>query len=175
MEWKLALPLHPEYRTLRWSGTCRLCRRFSLRQTRVNGQQRHSARRRKPAYSGTVSGNLLTAGDTKPVLRALKRMLGCVITNVLKPLTVKSIPVRWRGRSDRSPGTGDVSLSGYCHYEDRFVVPSSHRELAREAFRRKMAAALPLVMAATVQIPNQSVQQPPYRCHRRNQQNGAAP
>ena len=36
MEWKLALPLHPEYRTRRWSGTCRLCLRFSLQQTRVS-------------------------------------------------------------------------------------------------------------------------------------------
>ena len=33
MEWKLALPLHPEYRTLPMVCTCRLCRRFSLRQT----------------------------------------------------------------------------------------------------------------------------------------------
>ena len=56
MEWKLALPLHPEYRTLPMVWYARLCRRFSLRQTRVNWQQRHSARRRKPAYSGTVSG-----------------------------------------------------------------------------------------------------------------------
>ncbi len=114
MEWKLALPLHPEYRTLPMAGTCRLCLRFSLQQTRVSWVQRHSARRRKLAYSGTVSGESLTAGDTKPVLRALKRMLAMLITNVLKPLTVKLIPVRWKRRSDRSPGTGDVPLSGDC-------------------------------------------------------------
>ncbi len=41
-----------------------------------------------------------------------------------------------------------------ANYEDRFVVPSSHRELAREAFPEKMAVALPLATAATGQTAN---------------------
>lgn len=36
-----------------------------------------------------------------------------------------------------------------ANYEDRFVVPSSHREQAREAFPEKTAAASALAMAAT--------------------------
>lgn len=36
-----------------------------------------------------------------------------------------------------------------ANYEDRFVVPSSHRELAREAFPEKTAVALASVTAVT--------------------------
>ncbi len=32
---------------------------------------------------------------------------------------------------------GNVSLPAIANYEDRFVVPSSHRELARDAFPEK--------------------------------------
>lgn len=99
--------------------------------------------------------NLLTAGDTKPVLRALKRMLamrhykraetvdGKVDTRALEEVGLTEAQAQEMYR-----------YLAIANYEDRFVVPSSHRELAREAFPEKMAAALPLVMAATVQIPN---------------------
>ncbi len=76
MEWKLALPLHPEYRTLPASGTCRLCLRFSCQQTPgelgSNGILPDVESLRIPVQ---YLANLLTAGDTKPVLRVLKRML----------------------------------------------------------------------------------------------------
>ncbi len=79
--------------------------------------------------------NLLTAGDTTPVLRALKRM----------------IAMRHYKRSQTVDGVTDtraleeVGLSmqqaeemyrylAIANYEDRFVIPSSHRELARDAF-----------------------------------------
>ena len=78
MDWKLALPLHPEYRTLPmvWyvpplspiqsfadagglpRATATSCRR--LRSLRIPVQ---------------YLANLLSAGDTGPVLRALKRMM----------------------------------------------------------------------------------------------------
>lgn len=35
-----------------------------------------------------------------------------------------------------------------ANYEDRFVVPSSHRELARDAFPEKVVAASPSVTVA---------------------------
>ena len=41
-----------------------------------------------------------------------------------------------------------------ANYEDRFVIPTSHRELAEDAFRNATAAALPSATAATGQIRN---------------------
>lgn len=36
MDWKLALPLHRNTARCRWSGTCRLCRRFSQPRMRAS-------------------------------------------------------------------------------------------------------------------------------------------
>ena len=79
--------------------------------------------------------NLLTAGDTAPVLRALKRLLA--MRHYKRAETVDGV-------RDLSALT-EVGLSeaqaqemyrylAIANYEDRFVVPSSHRELARDAF-----------------------------------------
>lgn len=99
--------------------------------------------------------NLLTAGDTKPVLRALKRMLamrhykraetvdGKVDTRALEEVGLTEAQAQEMYR-----------YLAIANYEDRFVVPSSHRELAREAFPEKNGCGFTLVMAATVQIPN---------------------
>lgn len=82
--------------------------------------------------------NLLTAGDTKPVLRALKRMLamrhykraetvdGKVDTRALEEVGLTEAQAQEMYR-----------YLAIANYEDRFVVPSSHRELAREAFPEK--------------------------------------
>lgn len=103
MDWKLALPLHPEYRTLPMVWYV-------------------------PPLSPTQSA--ADAGEL-----ALKRMLA----------------MRHYKRAETVDGVADISaleqvgLSeaqaqemyrylAIANYEDRFVVPSSHRELAREAF-----------------------------------------
>jgi nitrate reductase beta subunit len=79
--------------------------------------------------------NLLTAGDTEPVLLALKRMLamrhykraetvdGVVDTSALEQVGLSEAQAQEMYR-----------YLAIANYEDRFVVPSSHRELAREAF-----------------------------------------
>ncbi len=76
MEWKLALPLHPEYRTLPMVWYVPPRSDPVLQQTRVSwvatGFLPDVESLRIPVQ---YLANLLTAGDTKPVLRALKRML----------------------------------------------------------------------------------------------------
>lgn len=63
-----------------------------------------------------------------------------------------------------------------ANYEDRFVVPSSHRELAREAFPEKKWVWLYLWRRLPrVRQQIQPVQQPPHRRDGCDQQNGAAP
>ena len=136
MEWKLALPLHPEYRTLPmvWyvpplSPIQSAADAGVLEQ---NGVLPDIDSLRIPLQ---YLANLLTAGDTKPVALALKRILA--MRHYKRMETVE-------GKHDIS-ALEEVGLTeqqakemyrylAIANYEDRFVVPSSHRELAREAF-----------------------------------------
>ena len=121
----------------RWSGTCLRCLRFSLRRRAVELE----SERRLPAIESLripvqYLANLLTAGDTDPVLRALKRMLAMRhYKRCWKPLTGK---VDTRALEEVGLTEAQVKemyrYLAIANYEDRFVVPSSHRELAREAF-----------------------------------------
>lgn len=136
VDWKLALPLHPEYRTLPmvWyvpplSPIQSVADAGVLPHTGVLPDVESL---RIPVQ---YLANLLTAGDTAPVLLALKRMLA--MRHYKRAETVE-------GKTDLS-ALEQVGLTeaqaqemyrylAIANYEDRFVIPSSHRELAREAF-----------------------------------------
>ena len=78
--------------------------------------------------------NLLTAGDKAPVVRALERMLAM------------RLPAQQAcGRPGNRPPLEQVGLTlaqveemyhvmAIANYEDRFVIPTSHREYAENAF-----------------------------------------
>jgi nitrate reductase beta subunit len=135
MDWKLAFPLHPEYRTLPmvwyvpplspiqsaaesgWLGDAGLPDVRSLR------------------IPLRYLANLLTAGREEPVALALERLLA----------------MRAYMRGETVEGGGDpailerVTLSqaqvaemyrylAIANYEDRFVIPTSHREYASATF-----------------------------------------
>ena len=79
--------------------------------------------------------NLLTAGDTVPVVRALERMLAM--------RAYQREARRWRGRTRRcstrsASAQAEVEdmyhVMAIANYEDRFVIPSTHREYAENAF-----------------------------------------
>ena len=139
MEWKLALPLHPEYRTLPmvWyvPPLSPIQSAADAGELGSNGILPDVESLRIPVQ---YLANLLTAGDTKPVLRALKRMLamrhykraetvdGKVDTRALEEVGLTEAQAQEMYR-----------YLAIANYEDRFVVPSSHRELAREAFPEK--------------------------------------
>lgn len=79
--------------------------------------------------------NLLTAGDTAPVVRALERMLamrtyqrakhvdGVIDTAVLKQVGITQHEVEDMYR-----------YMAIANYEDRFVIPTTHREYAENTF-----------------------------------------
>jgi len=79
--------------------------------------------------------NLLTAGDEGPVVRALERMLAMRAYQRSKHVD---------GRADLSalqqvrltvPEVEDMyRVMAIANYEDRFVIPSTHREYAENAF-----------------------------------------
>ncbi|MCP2935723.1 nitrate reductase subunit beta, partial [Salmonella enterica subsp. enterica serovar Typhimurium] len=76
VEWKVALPLHPEYRTLPmvWyvPPLSPITAAANAGQVGVNGEIPDVNQLRIPVK---YLANLLTAGDTQPVVRALERML----------------------------------------------------------------------------------------------------
>jgi nitrate reductase beta subunit len=79
--------------------------------------------------------NMLTAGDTGPVIRALERMLAMrayqrgkhvhqrIDTTVLRQVGISQEDVEEMYR-----------VMAIANYEDRFVIPTAHREYAENAF-----------------------------------------
>ncbi|RKS87497.1 respiratory nitrate reductase beta subunit [Orbus hercynius] len=131
IEWQLALPLHPEYRTLPmvWYVPP-----LSPIQSKI-GQQALDEQGILPDVEQLripvkYLANLLTAGDEKPVLRALKRMMamrafkrgetvdGVKHTHLLEDVGLTEAQIQEMYR-----------YLAIANYEDRFVVPTHHSEL----------------------------------------------
>lgn len=139
MEWKVALPLHPEYRTLPmvWyipplSPIQNAAEKGSIG---MDGVIPNLKSLRIPVR---YLANLLTAGVEEPVIKALERML-----------TMRSYK-----RSQQVNGVEDLQVlenagltalqveemyryMAIANYEDRFVVPTSSKAYAGDAFSAK--------------------------------------
>ncbi len=132
VDWKLALPLHPEYRTLPmvWyvPPLSPIQSAVQAGHLGMNGILPDVDSLRIPLQ---YLANLLTAGDERPVKLALKRLLA----------------MRAYKRAEQVDGVcdtkvlDDVELSvaqvedmyrylAIANYEDRYVIPSQHREEA---------------------------------------------
>ena len=136
VEWKVALPLHPEYRTLPmvWyvPPLSPISAAANAGHVGSNGQIPDVNQLRIPVK---YLANLLTAGDTVPVVRALERMLAMrayqrekhvdqrINTEVLQQVGITQEMVEEM-----------YHIMAIANYEDRFVIPSTHREYAENTF-----------------------------------------
>ncbi len=139
MDWKVALPLHPEYRTLPmvWYVPPLSPIQNSAQQGRIgiNGVIPDLKSLRIPIR---YLANLLTAGEEEPVIIALERMLA----------------MRAFKRSQQVDGEEDLEVlkrvgltelqvedmyryMAIANYEDRFVIPTSHQAYAENAYSIK--------------------------------------
>jgi nitrate reductase beta subunit len=136
VEWKVALPLHPEYRTLPmvWyvPPLSPITAAANAGQMGTNGEIPDVNQLRIPIK---YLANLLTAGDTVPVVRALERLLAMRAYQRAKhvdgapnhaaidqvKLSVNEVEEMYR-------------VMAIANYEDRFVIPTTHREYAENAF-----------------------------------------
>ncbi|HTH16383.1 MAG TPA: nitrate reductase subunit beta [Magnetospirillum sp.] len=139
MDWKVAFPLHPEYRTLPmvWyiPPLSPIQGRADSGAIGVNGTIPDVSSLRIPVR---YLANMLTAGDEKPVVSALERMLA--MRAYMRSVTVGGTPdlgpLRQVGLTE-AQAMDMYRIMGLADYEDRFVVPTTHREYAEDAFDLK--------------------------------------
>ena len=83
--------------------------------------------------------NLLTAGRTEPITLALERMLA--MRAYMRAKTVDGVVDRSDRRARRPQAGSDIDemyqLMAIANYEDRFVIPTAHRETGEDAFEMR--------------------------------------
>ena len=136
VDWKVALPLHPEFRTLPmvWyvPPLSPITAAANAGQMGINGEIPDVKQLRIPVQ---YLANLLTAGDTPPVVRSLERLLAMRAYQRAKHVDgeINNTAIDQVGLS-----TAQVEemyrVMAIANYEDRFVIPTTHREYAENAF-----------------------------------------
>ncbi|MFV8823101.1 nitrate reductase subunit beta [Thauera sp. WH-2] len=136
VEWKVALPLHPEYRTLPmvWyvPPLSPITTAANAGQIESKGELPDVKQLRIPVK---YLANLLTAGDTEPVVTALERMLAMRTYQRAKHVERrKDASVLEQVGMSVAAAEEMYRVMGIANYEDRFVIPTTHREYAENAF-----------------------------------------
>jgi nitrate reductase beta subunit len=136
VDWRVALPLHPEYRTLPmvWyiPPLSPVQARVEAGAIQMKGELPDVLSLRIPLK---YLSNLFTAGDEAPVARALERMLamrafmrGRHVDGVDRPEVLQQAGISLAEVEDM------YRIMAIANYEDRFVIPTTHREYAEDAF-----------------------------------------
>jgi nitrate reductase beta subunit len=130
MDWKVAFPLHPEYRTLPmvWyiPPLSPIQNAAQAGQIAMSNQMPDVRSLRIPVK---YLANMLTAGDEDPIVHALERMSAMRL--YMRALTVDG--VRDEGIAARVGMSGRMiedmyKIMAIADYEDRFAIPTAHRE-----------------------------------------------
>jgi nitrate reductase beta subunit len=139
MEWKVAFPLHPEYRTLPmvWyiPPLSPIQNAAEAGAIGMDGAMPDVRNLRIPLK---YLANMLTAGDEAPVAQALERMLA--MRAYMRSKTVDGVIDE--GIAARVGLSGRMiedmyKIMALADYEDRFVIPTTHREQVEEAYDLK--------------------------------------
>lgn len=141
IDWKVAFPLHPEYRTLPmvWyiPPLSPVADALESGKTGLNGILPDVDDLRIP---NKYLANMFTAGDEVPIINALRKMLA--IRSFMRSKTVdneQNINVLTDTGLTPEETEKMYDLMAIANYNDRFVIPSSHTEYAKNAFGYKAA------------------------------------
>jgi len=139
MEWKIAFPLHPEYRTLPmvWYVPP-LSPIQNAAEAGAIGTVDNMPDVRSLRIPVRYLANMLTAGDEEPVVAALERMMA--MRAYMRSKTVDGVVnLGVANRVGLSPQQIDdmYQLMAIANYEDRFVIPTTHREMVEDAYDLK--------------------------------------
>jgi nitrate reductase beta subunit len=136
MEWKVAFPLHPEYRTLPmvWyvPPLSPISAAASAGKLSVSDGMPDVRSLRIPLK---YLANLLTAGKEEPIAQCLERMLAMrsfmrarTVDGVVDETAANRVGLSARQVEDM------YHLMAIANYEDRFVIPTTHREAVEDAY-----------------------------------------
>lgn len=141
MEWKVAFPLHPEYRTLPmvWYIPPLSPIQSAIENDLIGekGIIPDVADLRIPIR---YLANLLTAGKEEPVVNALQTMIS--MRRYMRAKSVEhKVDLETLQNTHLSKEQIDemYQVMAIANYEDRFVIPSSHKEMVENTFRDKGA------------------------------------
>jgi nitrate reductase beta subunit len=136
MEWKVAFPLHPEYRTL--PMVWYIPPLSPIQSAAESGKLAMESKMpdvRSLRIPVRYLANLLTAGKEEPVISALERMLA-----MRAYMRSKSIDGEIDHTIADKVGMTNQMIEEMYHvmaianYEDRFVIPTTRRETAEDAY-----------------------------------------
>ena len=136
IDWKIAFPLHPEYRTLPmvWyvPPLSPIQAKAEAGMLGTNGEIPDVSKLRIPLK---YLANLLTAGDERPIKLALERLLAMRAYMRARHVDgVEASQVLQQVGLDRALVEDMYKILAIANYEDRFVIPTTHREYAEDAF-----------------------------------------
>ncbi len=136
MDWKIAFPLHPEYRTLPmvWYVPP-LSPINAAAEAGQIGLDREMPDVRSLRIPLKYLANLLTAGKEEPVALALERMLA--MRAYMRAKTVEGVAderIPERVGVDTEQMDRMYEVMAISNYEDRFVIPTADRELTEDAY-----------------------------------------
>jgi nitrate reductase beta subunit len=136
IEWKVAFPLHPEYRTLPmvWyvPPLSPITSAADAGKVAMDNQIPDVRSLRIPVR---YLANLLTAGDETPIVSGLERMAAMRVFMRARHVDgVERIDVLRKVGLDARQVEEMYRYMAIANYEDRYVIPTTHREYAEEAF-----------------------------------------
>ena len=141
IDWRVAFPLHPEYRTLPmvWyvPPLSPIQSAASLGAIEHDGVMPDVKSLRIPVR---YLANMLTAGEEAPIVSALERMLA--MRAYMRAKSIDGvIDTGVAARVDLTPAAIEdmYRVMAIANYEDRFVIPTTHREGVEDAYQLRGA------------------------------------
>lgn len=129
VDWALALPLHPEYRTLPMVWYVPPLSPIQKALEKTASDEYFLSKIEDLTIPLQYLANLLTAGDTKPVLTALERLMAMRIYNRAKRVNQETrLDILEKVDLTEAQLNEMYRYLAIANYEDRFVVPSAHTE-----------------------------------------------
>ena len=139
MDWKIAFPLHPEYRTL--PMVWYIPPLSPIQNAAAAGMIGHDGAMpdvKSLRIPVRYLANMLTAGQEAPVVTALERMLAMraymrskTVDGVIDAAIAERVGLSVELIEDM------YKIMALADYEDRFVIPTTHREVVEEAYELK--------------------------------------
>ncbi|MDD3529765.1 MAG: nitrate reductase subunit beta, partial [Gallionellaceae bacterium] len=138
MDWKIAFPMHPEFRTLPmvWYVPPLSPVQSAIDQgklpTEADGCIPKAEALRLPVK---YLANLLTAGKEQPIVEALNRMIA--MRSYMRSVHVEgtaNLAVLKAAGLDEATAKEMYRYMAIANYEDRFVIPTGHQEVTLEDF-----------------------------------------